>query len=378
MPNSEIVVFPWNKNFETGIQTIDDQHKNLFLLVNKLANSLVHENRIEVAEVFGELTDYTIYHFAAEEAIWSEHLQQQDGWRQAHSKAHNSFLPDITKIKENAAINHWQDTIEHILQFLIRWLAMHILDDDKRMSLVVEELKSGVDINEAKIFAKKKMRGSVGILIDTVLTMYDELSSHAIELIREKHRRITAEKELRKLNTKLQHLVITDELSGLFNRRHFMNLIPEQIQRAKIEQYPLSFISLDLDHFKSLNDSLGHIKGDEAITRVGTVLSTLFDRHGNFVFRMGGEEFLVVICHSNHQDARNQANLIRDSIAKITLSHQARHLDHQLTCSIGVFSHTPSQHDNFLFFLDHADKAMYQAKMNGRNTVFCNNDNQQD
>lgn len=375
MPQNEIVVFPWNKNFETGIRTIDEQHKKLFLLVNKLANSLVHENRIEVAEVFDELADYATYHFSEEERIWSEYFQQQDGWMQVHSQTHYSFLPDILKIRENAEINHWQDTIEHVLQFLIRWLALHILDDDKKMSLVVQELKKAdVNISEAKKLARKQMRGSVGILIDTVLSMYDELSSHAIELIREKHRRVIAEKELRALNKKLQQLAITDELSGLFNRRHFMSVIPEQIQQARIGQYPLSFISLDLDHFKSLNDSLGHVKGDEAIARVGEVLSSLFTRSGDFIFRMGGEEFLVVTCHSSRQDACNLAELIREYIAEITLSHQAKRLDHQLTCSIGVFSHTPQQQDDFLYFLGNADEALYQAKINGRNIVICAND----
>ncbi|RJX67400.1 GGDEF domain-containing protein [Vibrio sinensis] len=372
MPNNEIVVFPWNKNFETGIQTIDDQHKNLFLLVNKLANSLVHENHIEVAEVFDELADYAQYHFSEEERIWGEYFQQ-DGWMQTHAQVHDSFIPDISKIKERASTSNWQETIENILQFLIRWLALHILDDDKKMCLALHELKNGATLDEAKRNTKKQMKGSVGVLIDTVLTMYEELSAHAIDLIREKHRRIIAEKKLMALNKKLHHIAITDELSGLFNRRHFMTVIPEQIQQAKSEQYPLSFIAVDLDHFKALNDSLGHLKGDEGIEQVSRVLSSMFNRPGDFVFRMGGEEFLVVVCHSNPQEVCNLSEVIRTHISNIILSNPVEDIHHQLTCSIGVFNHIPVQQEDFLFFLDKADKALYEAKANGRNIVVCIN-----
>lgn len=372
MPNSEIVVFPWNKNFETGIDNIDSQHKTLFQLVNKLANSLVHENRIEVAEVFDELANYATYHFIEEEQVWAEYFQH-DSWMASHTATHESFLPDIEKIKLNAVTSSWQDTIENVLQFLIRWLALHILDDDKKMILVLRELNDDIDLNEAKKRAKKQMRGSVGVLIDTVLTMYDELSSHAIELIREKHRRIIAEKELTALNQKLQQLASIDELSGLFNRRHFMSVIQAQIQAAKREQYPLSFISLDLDLFKSLNDSLGHLKGDEAIQSVGDTLSKLSKEHGGCAFRMGGEEFLVVTSNSHHQQSIDLAELIRHSVATITLSNQEKKQSHQLTCSIGVFCHTPQHDEDFLFFLSKVDGALYQAKNTGRNNVISAN-----
>ncbi|ANS86561.1 Response regulator PleD [Vibrio scophthalmi] len=372
MPNSEIVVFPWNPNFETGIDHIDAQHKTLFQLVNKLANSLVHENRIEVAEVFDELANYATYHFTEEEQVWSEYFQQ-DNWMLSHTDTHESFLPDIEKIKHAAVTNCWQDTIENVLQFLIRWLALHILDNDKKMSLVVHGLKDGMVLDDAKKQARKQMRGSVGVLIDTVLTMYDELSSHAIELIREKHRRIIAEKELTALNQKLQQLAIIDELSGLFNRRHFMNVIQPEIQRAKLEQHALTFISLDLDLFKSLNDSLGHLKGDEAIQSVGDILSQLSKECGGHAFRMGGEEFLVVVTNTHYQHSTALAETIRQSIANVTLSNEEKKRSHQLTCSIGVFCHTPQGDEDFLFFLNKVDEALYQAKSAGRNNVISAN-----
>ncbi len=103
------------------------------------------------------------------------------------------------KIKEDASDRIWQDITESIIQFLIRWLAFHILDDDKKMSFVVQGVMSGQSFSEAKNSAEKQMKGSTSILIETVLSMYDELSSHAIELIRERHKRVKVEEELRTL-----------------------------------------------------------------------------------------------------------------------------------------------------------------------------------
>ncbi|WP_194439351.1 GGDEF domain-containing protein [Vibrio fluminensis] len=368
MPQHEIVVFPWNANFETGIQSIDEQHKILFRLVNKLANTLVHENRIEVAEVFDELAAYTVYHFEEEERVWAEYFQQDD-WANLHVKTHQSFLPDINLIKQNAESTSWQETIESILQFLIRWLALHILDDDKKMSLVVDELRNDYSLEQAKERAQLKMKGSVGVLIDTVLNMYEELSSHAIELIREKHRRIKAEKDLLALNHQLQKLSITDELSGLYNRRHFMLMIENELQQAKLQQSMLSFISIDLDHFKKLNDSFGHLKGDEAIAKVGQSLNAIFRQSEDLVFRMGGEEFLVVSRNAAVDKSLKLAEQARLAIQQLTIFDQSRQQQVQLSCSIGVFYHTPRPEDDFLYYLDRVDKALYQAKKNGRNTV---------
>ncbi|WP_162063484.1 sensor domain-containing diguanylate cyclase [Vibrio taketomensis] len=372
MPDSEIVVFPWNTNFETGIASIDQQHLQLFKLVNKLANALVHENRIEISEIFEQLADYASYHFTEEERVWSEYFQQDD-WMLSHARTHHSFLPDILAIQKESLNSDWRDTIEKVLQFLVRWLALHILEDDKKMSLVVRELQAGLSLSEAKQIAKKKMRGSVGVLIDTVLTMYEELSSHAIELIREKHRRIVAERELLALNQQLQQLAITDELCGLYNRRHFMQVIPNHIEQAYRSQTPLCFVSLDLDHFKTLNDSLGHIQGDNAIQQVGITLQRLFCQEGQFIFRMGGEEFLLVATSTSIEQAQQFAESIRSSIACIKLNNDKKNLSHQLTCSVGVFCHTPQFNDDFLYFLERADHALYQAKNSGRNrVVFAN------
>ncbi|MFC5080029.1 putative diguanylate cyclase YdaM [Vibrio thalassae] len=367
MPSNQIELFPWNTNFETGIPVIDEQHRNLFSLINKLANALVYDNQLQVSTIFDELADYARYHFSEEEHVWQQYFEH-DSWCQLHKANHESFLPEILNLQSRTKESGWHEATEQILHFLIRWLLLHILHEDKKMGLVLSALSDGaIDLQQAKIAAEAKLIDEHGTLTDTILNMYFELSSHAIELIREKNRRIIAEKELKALNDKLQKLAVTDELSGLFNRRYFMMMTPETLLRAKVENSKLSFISLDLDNFKHLNDTLGHVKGDEAIVQFSRVLSSKFCRESDYIFRMGGDEFLVVVCGSEHKQVMEIAEQVRSAIESLT-SNDAAEIS-AITTSIGVFTHIPEGYEDFMYFMERADQLLYQAKEQGRNRI---------
>ena len=372
MQSKDIVIFQWNQNFETGIELIDNQHKELVSILNQLANTIVNDNKVDIDLAFNKLYAYAEYHFSTEESIWEKYFP--DGsFLDSHRSSHASFLPKVNKIRQLDSANSWQEVIEQIIQFLIRWLAFHILDDDKRMSSVVHEMMEGKSFSESKEIADEHMSGSIRILIDTILGMYDELSFQAIELIRERKIRIKVEGELRSANRKLEQLSITDELSGLFNRRYFNKIIPNEIQRAIREKSLISFISIDLDHFKSLNDRLGHPKGDEAIVEASMRISKLCRRAGDFSFRMGGEEFLVVVSGSSSPEILELAERVRGNIETITISSEDIGISHQITTSIGVFSYVPQRGDTVELYLEQVDAALYKAKNSGRNVVVSAN-----
>lgn len=196
-------VFPWNENFETGITKIDDQHRVLVSLLNKLANCLVDTNSTEINAAINELSNYAEMHFDEEEAIWSE-MFTDDSWLSSHQMSHASFLPAIIKIKEQSSRATLSETTEQIVKYLIRWLAFHIIDNDKRMAIAVKAMESGCSFEEAKIKADKKMAGSMRILIETILKMYDGVSNRTIELMRERNARKNAEQKLKKANRELQ------------------------------------------------------------------------------------------------------------------------------------------------------------------------------
>lgn len=192
-------VFPWNKNFETGITIVDKQHRVLVDLLNKLANCLVNTNILEVNTAFDELIAYAAMHFDDEEAIWSEFFTD-DSWFSSHKVTHDSFLPAINKIKEQYSDATLSETTEQIVKFLIRWLAFHIIDNDKRMAFALKAAESGASLEEAKTIADKKMDGTMQILVDTILKMYEGLSSRTIQLMKERNARIHADKKLKEAN----------------------------------------------------------------------------------------------------------------------------------------------------------------------------------
>ncbi|MGB5965795.1 MAG: bacteriohemerythrin [Sulfurimonadaceae bacterium] len=189
-------IFPWNKNFEIGIELIDEQHRQLVLILNRLAAHLANRSdEIILNEIFDELADYADYHFKTEETIWSAHFKDDD-WFTNHEATHGSFIHKVIALKNNDSNKPLDDVIHDIVSFLSKWLAYHILDTDKRMAKAVHALESGASIEEAKMQANDEMSGSMKVLINTVLDMYDNLSNRTLDLMREKALRKQAEEAL--------------------------------------------------------------------------------------------------------------------------------------------------------------------------------------
>ena len=199
MPKEEITffeIFPWNKNFETGIEIIDEQHKELVNILNRLAAHLANlSDEVTLNEIFDELAEYADYHFKTEEKIWSAHFKN-DEWYVEHEHTHESFIDDVLALKHNKNEKALDEVIYQIVSFLSQWLAYHILDTDKRMAKAVLAMESGDSIEEAKTRANDEMNGSMKVLVNTVLSMYDSLSTRTLDLMREKTLRKQAEAAL--------------------------------------------------------------------------------------------------------------------------------------------------------------------------------------
>lgn len=201
-----IEVFPWNSNFESGIEIIDTQHQQLVKLLNILVSHLAFQSEApEINKVFDELKAYTAYHFATEEKIWNQYFNN-DPWEEWHKKAHEDFIAKVLEIKQKDNAEDEDAVIEEIVSFLTHWLAMHIIESDKRMAKVVLALPSGVSLEEAKELANLEMSGATRILIDTVMGMYDTLANRTIQMTREIGRRIKAEQKLIAAQTELIRL----------------------------------------------------------------------------------------------------------------------------------------------------------------------------
>jgi len=153
-----IEIFPWNENFNTGLPTIDRQHKNLVRLLNQLAGHGTFDTGIpELNIIFDELADYAVYHFQTEEAIWHEYFPE-DPMEAMHKQVHDSFILTVHRLKNEQPTKPLDSNIEEILAFLTRWLASHILQDDMHLAKLVLALQSGMPLESAKKHASEQMR----------------------------------------------------------------------------------------------------------------------------------------------------------------------------------------------------------------------------
>ncbi|GHG61033.1 GGDEF domain-containing protein [Alishewanella longhuensis] len=154
-----------------------------------------------------------------------------------------------------------------------------------------------------------------------------------------------------------------DPLTGLLNRRSLELRLAGELNRAARTQTPVSLLLMDIDHFKQVNDTLGHAAGDLAIKHIAD-LTTELSRDYDVIFRFGGEEFLICLPNTEPETAKQIANRIRQTIEQHPLLTPA---PLSLTVSIGVAS---SKHAiDWQDLLQHADEALYQAKHLGRNCV---------
>lgn len=165
--------------------------------------------------------------------------------------------------------------------------------------------------------------------------------------------------ELKRLHAVLEELVITDSLTGLYNQRHFSSRLKQEMERARRRRYPLSLLLLDLDNFKSYNDTHGHLAGDRALEEVGKIVLGSIRRDIDAGFRYGGDEFAVLLPETTRQEAATIAKRIRDSFRKTGLAG--------LTTSIGLIEFGPD--DPAEVVMEMVDRAMYRAKGAGGDRI---------
>jgi diguanylate cyclase (GGDEF)-like protein len=165
--------------------------------------------------------------------------------------------------------------------------------------------------------------------------------------------------------SELRRLAERDSLTGVFNRRCFIDLLGKALSRGQRSGLPSAVLLLDLDHFKSINDTLGHKGGDEALRHfVHTALASL--RNEDVIGRVGGEEFAILLSGAGRAEALATAERVRAAVAARRLQME-KDVSIQLTVSVGVA--ISRRNDTIESVLDRADQAMYAAKHNGRNRV---------
>lgn len=157
---------------------------------------------------------------------------------------------------------------------------------------------------------------------------------------------------------------MTDTMTGLFNRHALEQLFPIELERSKRQGIPLSVLLIDIDHFKVINDTWGHVAGDALLTQISALLERTM-RLSNTAFRFGGEEFLLMLPATTLRQARIAGERIRETLASAPLSYEGNPIT--ITASLGAASLEDG--DDLLSLIRKADRALYKAKNSGRNQL---------
>ena len=170
-------------------------------------------------------------------------------------------------------------------------------------------------------------------------------------------------------NSQLEKLSRTDALTGIANRRYFDETLAQELNRAMRHGAPLTLIICDIDYFKNYNDTYGHQAGDTCLQLVTKSIKASFARAGELVARYGGEEFAVILPDVTQEKAIELAESMRKNVSNSKLKHEKSDIAEWLTISAGVATLIPDHNTTMSILIEQADKALYEAKANGRDNV---------
>ena len=234
----------------------------------------------------------------------------------------------------------------------------------------------------------KDDRGNTGPFAQEVIPLIEALSSQASvamenralldeqeALKKQLEREVdTRTEELKDALSKLSeaHIILKemntiDAVTGIRNRQYFDDTLEQEWRRAKRQGYDISMLLLDIDHFKKVNDTYGHLAGDECLAAIAKEIDQMFNRPSDVVARYGGEEFVVVLPYVSAENARSLAEQLRQLIEQSTYLGDGHALN--VTVSIGVATISPEGEVAPRDLIGWSDSVLYEAKASGRNRV---------
>lgn len=234
------------------------------------------------------------------------------------------------------------------------------LDDDGTASPFPEDTRSLIEAlaaQAAMVLANKQLLEEQERLKRQLEREVDERTSElqgALEKLSEAH-------------IILKELTTIDPVTSIRNRQFFDDVFDQEWRRAVRQQYPVTLMLLDIDHFKSVNDTYGHLAGDECLSTVAREIDSNFNRPSDVVARFGGEEFVVILPYVEYQNALQLGEQVRKRLADRSIMADGHAIS--ITISVGVATIVPTDNMKPKALISQADEALYRAKARGRNMV---------
>ncbi|MBM9520052.1 GGDEF domain-containing protein [Desulforhopalus vacuolatus] len=366
--------FQWGSHFVTGLAEVDKQHHHLVDIINKFSN-LLAENLIHIEDVdclYNQLADYAVYHFQEEEKLMLE-ARVNASHLKHHIDIHKSFLDDVTSIYSSISIDNL-DQASTFLNFLIHWLAYHILGEDQNMTRQIKAIQYGMSPHEAYEKMKQERYNATVPLLEALNGLFEQVSIRNKELkqlnesLEEKVALRT--KELSEANLYFEELALTDVLTGLPNRRHAMQSLSRIWDESLQKDSSLVCMMIDADNFKEVNDTYGHDAGDEVLIKLAKTLQHSL-RNDDFVYRLGGDEFFAICPDTDIEGGIHIAEITRKTVSELRIP-TGREAWHG-SISVGVASRLPDM-KSYKDLIKEADKGLYAAKKAGKNCTRTAND----
>jgi diguanylate cyclase len=337
---------------EADLETVD--HKPISLLEESQYPDL--EEEPEEPEVEDELPEP--YHGAEDEGEPPEEALEDEDYLRDEIPAGQ----DLNALHRSELEARRDDIAQ--LQSTLGQQVVETISQNEEFGMILEvvlaELRQSEEVTEIE-----NLRWTLIREVEKLMKGHNELADkldntqHYLQLFASDSRELTDEL------TRVRLLSLTDELTSLPNRRAFMRRLEDEVARVQRYGFPLSFVLMDLDHFKSVNDEYGHAAGDEVLRVYSKNILSIF-RHHDMVARYGGEEFAVLLPNTDSDGAVRALNKVRRR-ANETRWQTNGTMSNVPTFSAGVSLYKPGESASA--FIERADKALYRAKRLGRNRI---------
>ncbi len=360
-------IFSWDVEFLTGLDAVDEQHKQLISMINSGVQLCISNTPIDLTEIETlkqNLGEYTIFHFQTEQDLMKRYAID-DRHVKEHLQAHRDFLHTVTSFFSDTESLQKPDKLSSVMEYLIRWLAYHILYTDKRLANQIHAIDEGLDPTEAFESESRKEESSSEPLLKALRALFFIVSEKNQSLERanaELEEKVKARtRELEEANIRLRDLSVKDELTGLPNRRYAFESLESMLHIRQRYGTPFSVMYINVDKFKTINDTLGHDTGDYVLKWVATFLRNGF-RSADQVCRLGGDEFLVICPESDEQATLAAARAVLERVHEENRVKAVPFWD--VSISIGL-SQVLGDGESVESLLKRADEAMYVSKQAG-------------
>jgi len=257
---------------------------------------------------------------------------------------------------------------QKIEQILPEKLAKKIINHNRRIFQAKETKKTEFTLQNHLGEERLLLIHQTPKLNETGEVEYIVCSAEDITEQRLAEKRIKESQEAyKKISEKLQEASITDELTGLPNRRGFNQKLSTEWKRTSRTKQPLTVLIIDIDYFKYYNDSKGHLAGDQLLQKVADTLRKVFKRPSDYFARYGGDEFIAVIPDTDWVGGIKLAEACRKILEKQKIPNTSAPRLEYITISIGIATVEPNKDRSSEELLKTANRALYKAKSNGRN-----------